>query len=276
MGYKNDKIQSYLEEGLVALLPSYEDSNGDWGGVGCTQVVTLQGVHGEQRSLSWLVEVLARFHRLDLAAVRRHTGRLLRLRHHIPLPLAEGLVLLPVKVRQTGKLGEQSGGYVNLMYVERVEEMAGRVKADVGWERGNRRGDMADGAAAEVEGDYSTVGDSFNTGWMLYKAADRDLIRCRIICRGGLVICCLNTAATVRTKLLQGEAARQELLQRQKVTALPAAPFAGLDGATLRELLPSCDCLLRSLLLLLLDKAARPEPEPEQRETATTTGGGKR
>ena len=108
------------------------------------------------------------------------------------------------------------------------------------------------------------------------EAVENGSIRCRIICPNGLVVPCLNTAATVRAKLLQGEAARQELLQRQKVTALPAAAFQGLDGAALRELLPSCDCLLRSMLLLLLEKVSQPDLGPEQREAAAITGEGKK
>ena len=109
MRKNNDMILQYLEEGLVALLPDYVDCDGC--GVCGTQVFTLQRVHGEQRSLPWLVEVLARFYRLDLAAVRRHTGRLLELSHHIPLPLTEGLVLLPVRVRQAETMGENTTGY---------------------------------------------------------------------------------------------------------------------------------------------------------------------
>ena len=90
MGRNDAVIQRYLQEGSVALLPVY---GGEDGG---TQVYTMQGAHHDPRSLPWLVEVLARFYRLDLAAVRRHTGRLLELSHHIPLPLAEGLVLVAV------------------------------------------------------------------------------------------------------------------------------------------------------------------------------------
>ncbi len=253
-------IQSYLEEGLVALLPDYR---GEEGG---TQVFTLQGVHRDPRSLPWLAEVLTRFYRLDLAAVRRHTGRLLELRHHIPLPLADGLVLLPVKVRQAAVLGKHTAGYVNSLQVEAVEGDGGDGTGGAGVGVDQLGRDDSDGVAPSA------------TNQTVYTAADPALIRSRIICRGGLVICCLNTAATVKAKLHQGEMARQELQQRHKLTTLPAAPFTGLDGGVLRELLPDCDCLLRSILLLLLEKASRPdvpELEPERREPAATAGAGK-
>ncbi|MEW5920668.1 MAG: hypothetical protein AB1796_06945 [Bacillota bacterium] len=63
MGQNDGVIQRYLEEGLVALLPGYRE------GEGGTEVYTLFGVYRDPRSLPWLVEVLARFYRLDLAAV---------------------------------------------------------------------------------------------------------------------------------------------------------------------------------------------------------------
>ena len=253
---KDDNVRQYLEKGLVVLLPAYRDGDGG------TQVFTLQGAHHDPRSLSWLVEVLARFYRLDLAAVRRHTGRLLELSHHIPLPLAEGLVLLPVKVRQAAALGENTTGYVNLLQVEGVKAVNG--------ENGSR-GSGANGEnreTSEMKGESPNGAAPSSSEQTIYAAGDPALIRSRIICRGGLAICCLNTAATVKAKLRQGETAHQELLQRQRFTAGPAALFTGLKGEGLREMLPSCDCLLRNFFLLLLDSASR--LEPEMREQATT------
>ncbi|MEW5919834.1 MAG: hypothetical protein AB1796_02550 [Bacillota bacterium] len=262
MGQNDGVIRRYLEEGLVALLPGYRE------GEGGTQVFTLQGAHRDSRSLPWMVEVLARFYRLDLAAVRRHTGRLLELSHHIPLPLAEGLVLLPVKVRQAAVLGENTTAYVNLSQVERVDAVGG----------GNGV-NGENGETTEMNGGSSNGAAPSSSEQTLYAAGDPAHIRSRIICRGGLVICCLNTATTVKAKLRQGETAQQELLQRQKFTAGPAAPFAGLKGEGLRELLPSCDCLLRNFFLLLLDSASRLEAQ-QRREQATapkaSAGAGKK
>ncbi len=135
--------------------------------------------------------------------------------------------------------------------------------------------DGTNSAATEMDRDESSDGASSVAGQILYTAADASLSRCRIICNGCLVIYCLNMAATVKGKLQQGEMARQELLQRQKLTALPGAKFNGLDGAALRELLPSCDCLLRNILLVLLEKACRPELDPERRDAAAAASAGK-
>ncbi|RJX28441.1 MAG: Abi family protein [Dethiobacter sp.] len=174
----------------------------------------------DARSLPWLVELLARFYRLDLAAVRRHTGRLLGLRHHIPLPLADGLVLLPVKVRQAAALGENTAGYVNLLQVKSVEAV--------------ERRNGASGAATDIDPENSHDAAPSSIDQILSAAGDPALGRSRITCRGGLVIYCLNTAATVKAKLRQGETARQELLQRQKFTVPPATHFSGLDSEGLQ------------------------------------------
>ncbi|HAP31989.1 MAG TPA: hypothetical protein DCQ14_02895 [Firmicutes bacterium] len=225
-------LQRYLEEGVVALLPVYREE-----GAGETQVLTLRGTYRDCRSLSWLVELLARFYGLDLAAVRRRAGRQLELRHHILLPLAEGLVLLPVKVRKAGIPGETTTGYVNLLQVEKVATP--RQKESVCG--------AGAGTAAAVEQSCRAL-FPVDTG-------EADFSRSRINCNGKIAICCLNTPATVRQKLQQGEAARQELLQRQKYTPAPPVLFRGLDGETLRELMPACRCFLRSLFILFLDSA---------------------
>ncbi|MEW5920504.1 MAG: hypothetical protein AB1796_06020 [Bacillota bacterium] len=173
MGQNDGVIRRYLEEGLVALLPGYREEDGG------TQVYTLCGAHRDPRSLPWLVEVLARFYRLDLAAVRRHTGRLLELSHHIPLPLADGLVLLPVKVRQAATLGENTTGYINQLQVEGVDAMGGGNGVDgENWETSEMNGGSPNGTAPS----YAEQ--------TLYAAGDPSLIRSRIICRGGLIICC--------------------------------------------------------------------------------------
>jgi hypothetical protein len=215
----------------------------------------LQGAYRDCRSLPWLVELLARFYGLDLAAVRRRVGRQLELRHHIPLPLAEGLVLLPVKVRQAEIPGEITTGYVNLLQVEKVAtprqmESVG----STGKEAGGGTGSGAASAAAQCRRALFPA-----------DAGEAASSRSRINCNGKIAICCLNTPATVRQKLQQGEAARQELLRRQQCMPAPPALFRGLDGETLRELMPACRCFLRSLFILFLDSAT-PAGRPQNTE----------
>jgi hypothetical protein len=247
-GGREVNIQRYLEEGVVALLPVYGEE-----GAGETQVLTLQGAYRDCRSLPWLVELLARFYGLDLAAVRRRAGRQLELRHHIPLPLTEGLVLLPVKVRQAEIPGEITTGYVNLLQVEKVATP--RQMESVGGAGAGAGGGAGAGAGGGTGAGATAAAAQGRRAIFPADAGEAASSRSRINCNGKIAICCLNTPATVRQKLQQGEAARQELLRRQQCTPAPPALFRGLDGETLRELMPACRCFLRSLFILFLDSA---------------------
>lgn len=210
---KNYAVRRYLEEGLVLLLPRGTMR------AGVTRIFTLHGLYNDTRSLPWLLELLARFYNLDLKAVRRHSGKLLGLRHHIPLPLAAGLVLLPVKVdRETA--GEGTTAYLNLLQVK----------------------DVSPCKTGSAFPSPKAVGDPVSS------------LSC-ICCGGGLNLYSLNTPATVHYKLRQGETLHEELLQRLKAASHPPVPFNGLDGEALRELLPACRCVLRNLLLLILDSS---------------------
>ena len=108
-------VEIYLEEGLLAVVPVYD--NGDR-----SAVITLKGRHQEGRTVLSLVKSMAAAYSLDLTALRSRSAELLRVKHHISLALNENLVLLPVKVRTAAEPGEMTIGYVNLGQVESVLE----------------------------------------------------------------------------------------------------------------------------------------------------------
>ena len=220
-----EQIRHYLAEGIVALLPVYR------AGVEGTAVFTLLQTYQAYHSLSWTLKLLARFCCLDLAALRRRSSRQLGVRHHIPLPLAAGLVLLPVKVREGEKLGETSVGYVNLLQIEETAESG---PAGAGC------------SAAQTPTSTEREGGDQATG------------RSRINCRGSIVIHSLNTLATLRLKLQQGETIRKELMSRQQLLALQAQPSSAPGTSALPQLPPTCGCPLHSLLHQLLEKPSRP------------------
>lgn len=224
-----ETVRHYLEEGLVALLPVYR------AGVEGTVVITLVQTYELYHSLAWALELLARYCCLDLASLRRRSGRLLGVRHHIPLPFSAGLVLLPVKVRRGNTLGERTAGYVNFLQVESVAGATGTL------------GETGQGGETPVP-PARHGGDEANC-------------RSRISCRGPVVIHSLNTVPTVNVKLRQGETLREELAARHRLLSEQGPVFNGLKGAALQELLPSCDCLLRNIMLLLL-KTASPPADP--------------
>ena len=110
---KSNSIEGYLKEGLLAIIPVYEQGDR-------AAVLTLAGRRQEARSVPWLVEKIATCYSLDLVALRRRSGLLLNLKHHISLPMNESLILLPVKVRQALVPGETTIGYVSMLQVEGV------------------------------------------------------------------------------------------------------------------------------------------------------------
>jgi hypothetical protein len=110
---KKCTIEQYMQEGLLALLPVYD--NGDR-----SAVITRKKTHSDPRGVSWLLGRMAAFYKLDLALLRRRCAELLNRKHHISLPLNENLVLVPLKVRQATEPGETTMGYVNMLQVKRV------------------------------------------------------------------------------------------------------------------------------------------------------------
>jgi len=100
--FKRSDVETYLQEGLLAINPIYSaDAR--------AEVLTLEGHYHEPRSVTWLLEKIASNYFLDLdfldlVSLRRHCGFLLKIKHHISLPLNDNLVLLPAKVRQIIRL----------------------------------------------------------------------------------------------------------------------------------------------------------------------------
>lgn len=220
-------VRKYLDEGLVALLPVYR------GGVEGTEVFTLSQTYQLYHSISWSLELLARYCCIDLQSLRRYSRRFLEVRHHIPLPFSRGLVLLPVKVRDGVGLGETTVGFVNYLQIEGLE---GAVSTGAGAAGLDRIVSETPGALTQRCG------------------GGGEKCRSHILCRGSVVIRCMNTVSTVKTKLRQGELLCNEMTKRQQLLAVEEKGQRGLSGAALRQLLPACDCLLRDIMLLLLDR----------------------
>ena len=89
------------------------------------EVLTLEGLYHEPRSVTWLLEKIASNYFLDLVSLRRHCGLLLDLKHHIALPLNDNLVLLPAKVRQIILPGETTVGFICMQQIRAIEALKG-------------------------------------------------------------------------------------------------------------------------------------------------------
>jgi hypothetical protein len=120
--FKRSDVETYLQEGLLAINPIYSAE-------ARAEVLTLEGHYHEPRSVTWLLEKIASNYFLDLVSLRRHCGFLLKIKHHISLPLNDNLVLLPAKVRQIILPGETTVGFVCMQQINRIEKLDSAVHA---------------------------------------------------------------------------------------------------------------------------------------------------
>ena len=112
---KYSSLELYIKEGLVAMVPVFD--NGDK-----SIIYTNHGKHHEPRSITWLVEKIARCYSIDFGELRRQCGEVLDAKYHIALPITDDLVLLPVKVRrQAYEPGGTTIGYISLNPISTVD-----------------------------------------------------------------------------------------------------------------------------------------------------------
>ena len=166
---EHDSVETYIEEGLLAVIPVYEEGSK-------TVILTLKGRRLEPRSLIWLVKKIASHYDLDLVSLRRRCGELLNLKHHISLPMSEGLVLLPVRSRRAIAAGDITIGYINLKEVKEI-------------------------AASEAESDK---GDK-----------DPDVPLSVVTFNSGTELVTFNTAEKLNQRLEQGEKVLRDFLRRR-------------------------------------------------------------
>ena len=110
---KCSSIEQYLQEGLLALLPAYDQGDK-------AVIYTHEDKHLETRTVSWLIKKIAACYSLDIIKLRRRCGALLNLKHHISLPINENLILLPIKVRQVAVANETTIGYISMQQVVEI------------------------------------------------------------------------------------------------------------------------------------------------------------
>ncbi len=106
-------MEQYVEEGLVALVPVYDQD--------CrSKVITLKGHHREPRSVRWLIEKLAACYSLNLSGLRQRYGAILNVKHHVAVPIKSDLIMLPFKLRQVRVPGDITMGYISLLQIAEV------------------------------------------------------------------------------------------------------------------------------------------------------------
>ena len=106
---------------IAAILPCYGPQ-----GDGC-QILSVDGCsHIVTSRVPTVLRRLARSRAIDLQELRRRSGGITCRRLLQPLPLAPGLTLVPLKVRQPRVAGDPAIGYVNLCSVIAVNKPAAR------------------------------------------------------------------------------------------------------------------------------------------------------
>lgn len=100
---------------IAAILPSYSPQ-GDHAVIISTDGLSTATVN----NVRTLIKRLARSRSTDLVALKAHAARATHRSILQPLPLAPGLVLIPVKVRQPRISGDTCTGYVNLHAITNV------------------------------------------------------------------------------------------------------------------------------------------------------------
>lgn len=102
-------------EKIAAIVPCYS-STGD-----STTVVATDGSTTKLTArVRTVIQRLAKSRAVDLAALRANVRAITEKTNLEPLPLAPGLVLVPVKVRFPRIAGDATTGYINLHSVSKV------------------------------------------------------------------------------------------------------------------------------------------------------------
>lgn len=100
---------------IAAIIPRY-DSSGD-----STAIIATDGsTTNIQSRVRTVIKRLAKNYAIDLAALRARTRAATERKNLAPLPLAPGLILVPVKVRTPRINGDSTTGYINFHAVTTV------------------------------------------------------------------------------------------------------------------------------------------------------------
>ena len=100
---------------IAAIVPCYSTSGDS---------TTVFSIDGSATILSArvraVIQRLAKTRAIDLATLRSHIRKLTERTNLEPLPLAPGLVLVPVKVRRPRIAGDATTGYINFHAVDTI------------------------------------------------------------------------------------------------------------------------------------------------------------
>lgn len=111
-------IGEYLEEKLMAFMPVYLNMKGN-----CTVIYTYKGGKKYlEQSLRSFLNCLGRYFLMDLKESRKYYGDLLNINKLVPIPFNEENIFIPIKTRKPISRNDGALGYINIEYIEKIEE----------------------------------------------------------------------------------------------------------------------------------------------------------
>lgn len=111
-------IEKYIEEELMAFIPVYLNMKGN-----CTIVYTYKGGRIDvEKTIRSFLKCLSRYFLMDLKESRKHYGNLLNINNLVPIPFNKENIFVPIKTRRPISKNDGALGYININYIDRVEE----------------------------------------------------------------------------------------------------------------------------------------------------------
>lgn len=116
-------IEKHIEQQLMAFVPKYIEMLGN-----STIIYTYSGGKLKiDKSIRTYLKSLAKYFMVDLKESKKYYGKLLGMSNMLPIPFDQNNIFIPVKTRVPMCKNDGAFGYINIDYIEKVEETKGQV-----------------------------------------------------------------------------------------------------------------------------------------------------
>lgn len=113
-----NNIEEIVNDNIIALIPVYVDMKGN-----STKIITRKSPDIYiYKTLRTVLKIFAKYFTIDLNASRKYYGELINTTNVVPIPFNNDNILIPTKFRKPIAKNDGSFGYINLNYVENIEE----------------------------------------------------------------------------------------------------------------------------------------------------------
>jgi len=116
-------FETLINNGIVAMIPVYKANVGN-----STKILTKKSddvfIH---KSIKTIIKILAKYFIFDLELSRKHYGMIIGSTNIVPIPYSYDNIFVPIKTRRTIAKNDGSFSYLNLNYIERIEESNSKI-----------------------------------------------------------------------------------------------------------------------------------------------------